>query len=103
MSRKCREIRPGLVISCVLAELLWDILLFTRSGRAAYLRTCAMLDCESRVVIFRIDNPPADVVEMASRANKSSVDRFLGLVGRDSTRCFNTASLHYNHVMICVH
>ena len=79
----CLAIRPGLVISCVLVELLWVALLFTRSGRAAYLRTCAILKSESDVVVFTDDNPPADVVKMASTANELSVDRFSGSVGCD--------------------
>jgi len=52
-------------------------------------------------VVFIVDNLPADVVEMASTANESSVDQFTGSVSCDlvKTWCFNTASLHYNHVI----
>lgn len=100
----CLAIRPGLVISCALLQLLRDALLFTRSGRAAYLRTCAILKYEPDVVVFGVENPPADVVQMASTAIESSVDQFSGSVGCElvKTWCFNTASLHYNHVMTCI-
>ena len=52
-------------------------------------------------MVFIVDNLPADVVEMASTANESSVDQFTGSVSCDlvKTWCFNTASLHYNHVI----
>lgn len=61
-----------------MAWALVDVLLFTRSGRAAYLRTCAMMYFESSEVIYGFDNLPADVVKMAFTVNKSSVNQCTG-------------------------
>lgn len=61
VSRKCLETRPWVWCQLYASWSDIDVLLITRSGRAAYLRTCAIVYFELPIVVI-IDSCPADVV-----------------------------------------